>query len=237
MVFRTCFHPWGKARGESWWDPGGYFPYRSLGNRVASRPVFNPPQGPSSGLRGALGTPKPDPEVAAHPNFTARRKAHEVQLTILWHEGFAEDGVSLLRGREMMQRNENIFLKIIIVLLFLFPFFLLTLHFPQAVAGSSPRQRHLSRGLFLPSLFGIALSSRTKPRPINNSSLRSCSLPPSLLLLLLSLVSLHLPFSLPRLALCLQRGDALRTGRGVHLIQHPREPLNQLHLWHVGDML
>lgn len=45
------------------------------------------------------------------------------------------------------------------------------------VAASSPRQQHLSPGLFLPSLFGITISSRTNPRPINNSSLLPCLLP------------------------------------------------------------
>lgn len=39
------------------------------------------------------------------------------------------------------------------------------------------RQRHLSPGLFLQSLFGSGVSSRTKAFPINNSRLRSLPLP------------------------------------------------------------
>lgn len=86
-----------------------------------------------------------------------------------------------------------------------FPIFFLPCTSPKLslVAASSPRQQHLSPGLFLPSLFGIAISSRTKSHPINNSSLRSCLLPTSL-------VSLCLPFSLPCLFFCLQRRDAIR---------------------------
>lgn len=145
-----------------------------LGISCGSCPVSNPPQGPLSGFGELWVPPNPNQHHWRTPVF--QQEVHTVQPPILWRAGFAGDGVSLY-NQEMMQRNTNIILFLFILF---FPPFFVTLRFPQAVAAaaSSPRQRHLSPGLFLPSLFGIAISSRTNPAPINNSSPHSLPLPP-----------------------------------------------------------
>lgn len=84
--------------------------------------------------------------------------------------GFSRHG----SGRQMKQRNAAYRTS--------FFFFPLSsyLALPPSCRWQQPppqRQRHLSPGLFLQSLFGSGVSSRTKAFPINNSRLRSLPLP------------------------------------------------------------
>lgn len=151
---------------------------------------------------GDLLSPVPDPEAWLHPKFPARRTILRVQPPILVARG-ARRGRSRSRpGRERTEKPKQI-----PILFFSFPSFP---PFPPFLAHLElppwlfPRRRHLAPGLFFPSLFGSAPSSRTNAAPINNRGSCSLPLPPSLGSVFLS----------PCLSLLLPGGDAGKSRSG-----------------------
>lgn len=97
-------------------------------------------------------------------------------LRFWWHEGVAEAGAAPDQVRADGETQTNPDFIFSFPSFPPFPPFLAHLELPPRLF---PRRRHLAPGLFFPSLFGSAPSSRTNAAPINNRGSCSLPLPPS----------------------------------------------------------
>lgn len=122
-------------------------------------------------------------------------------LRFWWHEGVAEAGATPDQVRADGETQTNPDFIFSFPSFPPFPPFLAHLELPPRLF---PRRRHLAPGLFFPSLFGSAPSSRTNAAPINNRGSCSLPLPPSLGSVFLS----------PCLSLLLPGGDARKSRSG-----------------------